>query len=276
MLVAIKIYSHRFTTTCLQLSKYISIGSSLHTCSYQNIFPQVHHYILVANKIYFHGVTTTCLQLSKCIPIGSPRHACSYQNIFPQGHHYMLVAIKISFHRVTTTCLQLSKYLSIGSPLHTCSIKIYFHGVTTTYLQLSKYLLKRSFIHSMSKYIFIGLPLHACSYHNIFPQGHHYMLVAIKIYFHRFNTTYVQLSRRVFQRDNQNPYIEEEQTTQWQKEKVQKDKQRPTKYLFIGSPLHTCSYQNIHAYVCQSVNLFIGSSLHTCSGEATDKPQVLA
>jgi len=28
---------------------------------------------------------------------------------------------------------------------------------------------------------------------------------------------------------NHNPYIEEEQTTQWPKEKVQKDKQRSTK-----------------------------------------------
>ena len=28
---------------------------------------------------------------------------------------------------------------------------------------------------------------------------------------------------------NQNPYIEEEQTTQWPKEEVQKDKQRSTK-----------------------------------------------
>jgi hypothetical protein len=28
-----------------------------------------------------------------------------------------------------------------------------------------------------------------------------------------------------YQRGNQNPYIEEEQTTQWPKEKVQKDKQ---------------------------------------------------
>jgi len=39
--------------------------------------------------------------------------------------------------------------------------------------------------------------------------------------------------RRVsrYQRGNQNPYIEEEQTTQWPKEKVQKDKQRST--LFI-------------------------------------------
>jgi len=29
---------------------------------------------------------------------------------------------------------------------------------------------------------------------------------------------------------NQNTYIEEEQTTQWPKEKVQKDKQRSTKH----------------------------------------------
>jgi hypothetical protein len=32
------------------------------------------------------------------------------------------------------------------------------------------------------------------------------------------------------QRDNQNPYIEEEQTIQWPNEKVQKDKQRSTKH----------------------------------------------
>ena len=31
---------------------------------------------------------------------------------------------------------------------------------------------------------------------------------------------------------NQNPYIEEEQTTQWPKEKVQKDKQRSTKHAY--------------------------------------------
>jgi hypothetical protein len=30
---------------------------------------------------------------------------------------------------------------------------------------------------------------------------------------------------------NQNPYIEEEQTTQWSKERVQKDKQRSTKHV---------------------------------------------
>jgi hypothetical protein len=40
--------------------------------------------------------------------------------------------------------------------------------------------------------------------------------------------------RRVwrYQRGNQNPYIEEEQTTQWPNEKVQKDKQRSTKHTY--------------------------------------------
>jgi hypothetical protein len=37
-------------------------------------------------------------------------------------------------------------------------------------------------------------------------------------------------SVRRYQRGYQNPYIEEEQTTQWQK--VQKDKQRSTKYTY--------------------------------------------
>jgi hypothetical protein len=42
------------------------------------------------------------------------------------------------------------------------------------------------------------------------------------------------LARRVWrcQRGNQKPYIEEEQTTQWPKEKVQKDKQRSTKHTY--------------------------------------------
>jgi hypothetical protein len=42
------------------------------------------------------------------------------------------------------------------------------------------------------------------------------------------------LPRRVlrYQRGNQNPYIEGEQTTQWPKEKVHQDKQRSTKYTY--------------------------------------------
>ena len=35
-----------------------------------------------------------------------------------------------------------------------------------------------------------------------------------------------------YQRGNQNPYIEDEQTTQWPKEKVQKDKQRSTNHTY--------------------------------------------
>ena len=33
-------------------------------------------------------------------------------------------------------------------------------------------------------------------------------------------------------RGNHNPYIKEEQTTQWPKEKIQKDKQRSTKHTY--------------------------------------------
>jgi len=36
----------------------------------------------------------------------------------------------------------------------------------------------------------------------------------------------------IYQRGNQNPYIEEEQTTKWPKEKIQKDKQRSTKHTY--------------------------------------------
>ena len=48
-------------------------------------------------------------------------------------------------------------------------------------------------------------------------------------------TIEIQLqSKRVgrYQRGNQNPYIEEEQATQWPKVKVQKDKQRSTKHTY--------------------------------------------
>jgi len=53
--------------------------------------------------------------------------------------------------------------------------------------------------------------------------------------------------RRVwrYQRGNQNPYIEEEQTTHWSNEKGQKDKQRSTKHMYktkhrvTGTPLKT-------------------------------------
>jgi len=45
---------------------------------------------------------------------------------------------------------------------------------------------------------------------------------------------YYLIKRRVwrYQKCNQNPYIEEQQTTQWPKEKVQRDKQRYTKHTY--------------------------------------------
>ena len=59
---------------------------------------------------------------------------------------------------------------------------------------------------------------------------------------------------------NHNPYIEEEQTTQWPKKKVQKDKQRSTKHTYktkdqvTRAPLKTggelmCSGRVNHMYI---------------------------
>jgi hypothetical protein len=47
----------------------------------------------------------------------------------------------------------------------------------------------------------------------------------------------VKTSLKIPKGGNQNPYIEEEQTTQWPKENVQKDKQRSTKHQVTRTPL---------------------------------------
>jgi hypothetical protein len=65
---------------------------------------------------------------------------------------------------------------------------------------------------------------------------------------------YIINIRRVwrYQRCNQNPYIEEEQTIQWPNEKVQKDKQRYTKHTHktkdrvTRSPLKTGNLSLVH------------------------------
>ena len=53
--------------------------------------------------------------------------------------------------------------------------------------------------------------------------------------------------RRVwrYKRGNQNPYIEERQTTQWPKEKVQKDKQRAIKHTH-KTIFHYNEYFDLH------------------------------
>jgi hypothetical protein len=43
---------------------------------------------------------------------------------------------------------------------------------------------------------------------------------------------YYKKSIKILKRGNQNPYIEEEQTTQWPREKVQTNKQRSTKHTY--------------------------------------------
>ena len=60
----------------------------------------------------------------------------------------------------------------------------------------------------------------------------------------------IYLARRVWRckRGNQNPYIEEEQTQQWPKEKVQKDKQRSTK---------DTSWIAIKALRCEAVTISV-------------------
>jgi hypothetical protein len=63
-----------------------------------------------------------------------------------------------------------------------------------------------------------------------FSSGNKYIILIL------ITVTYIGVRklRRVwrYQRGNQNPYIEEEQTTEWPKEKVQKDKQRSTKHTY--------------------------------------------
>ena len=59
-----------------------------------------------------------------------------------------------------------------------------------------------------------------------------FLLINKKSSLRKFCGRHDLVKRRVwrYQRGNQNPYIEEEQTTQWPKEKVQKNKQRSTKH----------------------------------------------
>jgi hypothetical protein len=47
-----------------------------------------------------------------------------------------------------------------------------------------------------------------------------------------------------YQRGNQNPYIEEEQTTQWPKEIVQKEKQRSTKHAYETKDTDFTRFEN--------------------------------
>jgi hypothetical protein len=60
------------------------------------------------------------------------------------------------------------------------------------------------------------------------------VLTSFEYPFSIFKEQHEPYLRRVwrYQRGNQKPYMEKEQTTQWPKEKVQKDKQRSTKHAY--------------------------------------------
>jgi hypothetical protein len=69
-----------------------------------------------------------------------------------------------------------------------------------------------------------------------------------------------------YQRSNQNPFIEEEQTTQWPKENVQKDKQRYKTYISMSRVLpgrrqivkvKVEKKQNEYFNVCVHKNVYI-------------------
>ena len=86
--------------------------------------------------------------------------------------------------------------------------------------------------------------------------------------------------RRVWkcQRGNQNPYIEEEQTTQWSKEKVQKDKQLSTKHTYktkgrvTRTPLNTGNELKCSGRVGSSCSTSDGYNLCMYSVFHTIKP----
>jgi hypothetical protein len=67
---------------------------------------------------------------------------------------------------------------------------------------------------------------------NLFRHLKNFMINIWLIHYVYAECLYLRRAWR-YQRGNQNPYIEEEQTTQWPKEKVQKGKQRSTKHTYI-------------------------------------------
>jgi len=67
-------------------------------------------------------------------------------------------------------------------------------------------------------------------FHNRFVRSTAMLYVSMLLFSSIWRCLMTSSLRRVwrYKRSNQNPYIDEEQTTQWPNEKVQKDKQRST------------------------------------------------
>ena len=63
---------------------------------------------------------------------------------------------------------------------------------------------------------------------------------------------------------NQNPHIDEEQTTQWPKEKIRKDKQRSTKHTLysISLKMGDIDLLNVNVTHFKADNIFVWTWLH--------------
>jgi hypothetical protein len=69
-------------------------------------------------------------------------------------------------------------------------------------------------------------------------------------------------------RGNHNPYIKEEQTTQWPKEKIQKDKQRSTKHTHTTKK---SKYAKRLLCTCQQIYIYITSYCFVSTTENLSK-----
>ena len=137
--------------------------------------------------------------------------------------------------------LAILLFSPLGS-LNVCSVYsfklIRFHELlTTSLLTLYNRVVTVSFVdmgginaRSCLSYLFSNTQL----YLQGSDQKWHMCMMALIVEAKQFKSDTSKHLRRVwkYQRGNQNPYIEEEQTTQWPKEKVQKDKQRSTKHTY--------------------------------------------
>ena len=128
------------------------------------------------------------------------------------------------------------------------------------------------------KMVFSFLPL---AYARGKTSWHKGLPVVKTIYTYGFHELFLkQILLRVWrcQKGNQNPYIEEEQATQWPKEKVQKDKQRSTKHTYKArdrvtrTPLkaeHPTCYTRENKVINSTVSILNKYSLAWCIDDNT-------
>ena len=150
-----------------------------------------------------------------------------YNYICNQCLSPLMLWVRISIRaRCTTLCdkvyqwLTTSLWFSPGPPVSSTN-KTDRHDITEILLKVALNIIK---------------PNQTIYFQNVYNQIYHFKYVYVSITIDpvvRYKITTVEYkieNLKISKRGNQNPYIEEEQTTQWPKEKVQKYKQRSTKH----------------------------------------------